>query len=72
MFPLLQDFYSYACGGYIRRTPLSWNVTRIRENPDDIEAKYRDFLIGMLTVGFPTTKPSHFRYCHLYFKRATF
>ncbi|XP_046573444.1 endothelin-converting enzyme homolog [Haliotis rubra] len=46
-----QNFYSFACGGYISRTRLTWNKTRIREIPDELPHRYKSYLIDTLSSG---------------------
>ncbi|XP_060567804.1 neprilysin-21-like [Ruditapes philippinarum] len=44
-----QDFYSYACGGYMDKVRLSWNSPRKRMNPDIILETHDKMLLDILS-----------------------
>lgn len=43
---LLQDFYEFACGGYMSKTCLSWNTQRKRSAIEGILDNYHSIAIG--------------------------
>jgi len=44
--PDLQDFYTYACGIFEKKTTVTWISPRMRTNPDVVYQKYLSGITG--------------------------